>query len=454
MGATAYTVVGAPSGFNIRKFYDDLMPWLDEQVKPDPKRLRKIAWCMVLGSDGDVKSAASKPDPELEAVRSELRDPLDGGVTTDKDAEIYAHLAATQASPRAEDATASASPHFEALSKPKRQGVLRKLWEKHKANVALLGKQLNALKVTLAVGKIQTTNPGPGRVDAFMTAVNIMTEAKEDVPMSSPVAFPALWGLSELHWFHWDDNTNATFQRNVGQAIGTGAQFATNAKQPEEVIASTLKIKNVEALEEIVKTIQSPKSPFPIDDQAQFNKGEGLYRQKCGICHDAPSDGKPPEEHPQAALWALLKTDDTRLKNFEQNVKDEPLIDYLSHLLTAVEKYAKPQKPQADPKWRTTKRYGFRKLQGVWATAPYLHNDSVPTLADLLAEPTKRPATFAIDRSSYDTERVGFKTFERPSDGPFPFDTAQPGNGNQGHAYGTELKEDEKRALLAYLLRL
>lgn len=77
-------------------------------------------------------------------------------------------------------------------------------------------------------------------------------------------------------------------------------------------------------------------------------------------------------------------------------------------------------------------------LRGTFATAPYLHNGSVPTLGDLLRKPEDRPKTFAVGN---------------PSQG-FVFDTALPGNRNTGHAFGTELSEPEKDALVEFLRSL
>jgi hypothetical protein len=73
-------------------------------------------------------------------------------------------------------------------------------------------------------------------------------------------------------------------------------------------------------------------------------------------------------------------------------------------------------------------------LHGLWATAPYLHNGSVPTLPDLLKPAVDRP-----------------KTFVR---GGHTVDTSKPGLSNQGHGFGTTLPETDKADLVAYLLSL
>ncbi|MGE0418225.1 MAG: di-heme-cytochrome C peroxidase, partial [Acetobacteraceae bacterium] len=54
----------------------------------------------------------------------------------------------------------------------------------------------------------------------------------------------------------------------------------------------------------------------------------------------------------------------------------------------------------------TSIAYEARVMQGIWAAAPYLHNGSVPTLADLLKPAAERPASFVIG-PEYDPAKVG-----------------------------------------------
>jgi hypothetical protein len=75
-------------------------------------------------------------------------------------------------------------------------------------------------------------------------------------------------------------------------------------------------------------------------------------------------------------------------------------------------------------------------LLAVSATAPYLHNGSVPTLRALLEPPGRRPTTFPLGAAG------------------FVFDTRLPGNRNTGHDFGTKLKPSEKDDLVAFLQTL
>jgi hypothetical protein len=96
--------------------------------------------------------------------------------------------------------------------------------------------------------------------------------------------------------------------------------------------------------------------------------------------------------------------------------------------------------------------YKARPLSGVWASAPYLHNGSVPSLAELLTPPGERVASFYVGSRELDPVTVGLDTSagKRSS----LFDTRLPGNSNAGHDFGTTLSAQDKRDLLEYLKSL
>jgi hypothetical protein len=75
-------------------------------------------------------------------------------------------------------------------------------------------------------------------------------------------------------------------------------------------------------------------------------------------------------------------------------------------------------------------------LTELFASAPYLHNGSVPTLRALLEPARKRPVTFPLGTAG------------------FVFDTHLPGNRNTGHEFGTKLTPAEKDDLVAFLQSL
>jgi hypothetical protein len=101
--------------------------------------------------------------------------------------------------------------------------------------------------------------------------------------------------------------------------------------------------------------------------------------------------------------------------------------------------------------------YEARVLHGVWATAPYLHNGSVPNLWELLKPPAQRKPFFMVGSKKYDPVNVGYVTDESPfKDGKLVVSGSdvQPGNSNIGHDFGTKLSDDEKWQLIEYLKQL
>ena len=100
--------------------------------------------------------------------------------------------------------------------------------------------------------------------------------------------------------------------------------------------------------------------------------------------------------------------------------------------------------------------YEARVLQGVWAAAPYLHNGSVPTLAELLKPASQRVSEFKIG-PNYDLQNVGLAVEQTKFN--YVLKTTDcsklnSGNSRCGHEFGTSLPAEEKRALVEYLKTL
>jgi hypothetical protein len=108
---------------------------------------------------------------------------------------------------------------------------------------------------------------------------------------------------------------------------------------------------------------------------------------------------------------------------------------------------------------RELRAYKARPLAGVWATPPFLHNGSVPSLYQLLSPQDERATTFYKGTFEYDPRHLGYRT-EAFTNG-FEFDTRITGNHNSGHEFragklgngviGRWLQPEERWALLEYL---
>ncbi len=147
---------------------------------------------------------------------------------------------------------------------------------------ARLKDDIAVLKARLAYLKngkllVDGTEPGPGRVDAFGAARNLLFP-QYAMKMQSPVSFPFIWSVpdnigrkpADFTWIHYDGNTNSILERNIGQALGMGAVF------DPETYESTLRIGNLHQLEVLTHKLQPPKWPADVlgaIDEAKAERG-------------------------------------------------------------------------------------------------------------------------------------------------------------------------------------
>jgi hypothetical protein len=119
--------------------------------------------------------------------------------------------------------------------------------------------------------------------------------------------------------------------------------------------------------------------------------------------------------------------------------------------------------PKNNPE--TGLHYRVRPLNGVWATAPYLHNGSVPSLHWMLMPAAQRPKQFCMGFRDFDPEQVGFRVeaneVPKCKDGETLFSTTDAdgkplhGNSNSGHSLEAppgESPHDHKKGVIGRLL--
>jgi mono/diheme cytochrome c family protein len=330
---------------------------------------------------------------------------------------------------------------------------------------------------------MQGTNPGPGRIDAFVNARDLIWP-KQMIPATSPISFPRIWNLETFDWLHWDADTTSVTQRNFGQAIGMGAVRLADGR-------STVLPKNLAQLQELAEKLTQPKWPeqaFGKIDTQKFAAGATLFKKYCAECHPTDPDANPTYRTP----WETVRTDPNRLNNVDPNYSDpnkpkfstlvdgKPFYAALKEALAVIveksyeqwnideagarrlEGKVNGQPRPFPPLWQDgsdfKRDYVSRPLAGVWATAPYLHNGSVPTLDDLLQPKSNRPVKFYVGYREFDPVHVGYASRgDEAKKRGFEFDATQPGNDNGGHegeAFGTELSDSDRAALLEYLKTL
>jgi hypothetical protein len=333
--------------------------------------------------------------------------------------------------------------------------------------------------------------------------------------IKAPVSYPFLWDTPQHDLVQWNGSAPNSrvlqlgpLSRNTGEVLGVfgelevtpGAKSWLPFLSKPPTFKHSVQLANLIMLENTVKTLWSPAWPkncLPLADAATLARGEAVYRGegKCINCHAILKDPERKDENRQitAVLKTLpeVQTDPTMAMNFVAwKAKSGPLEGAFN--LIQLQKFG-PEAPGYDLLLATvngivlkginspngvpvkiaglevnlateianfksalqsarTPRYKARPLNGIWATAPYLHNGSVPTLWDLLNKTEDRPQVFYVGSRDFDAEKVGISTKEGP--GTFRFDTSIQGNWRNGHEFGTSLPVQQKKDLLEYLKTL
>ncbi len=198
-------------------------------------------------------------------------------------------------------------------------------------------------------------------------------------------------------------------------------------------------------------SLEPPRYPFPVDS-AKAAHGRVVFEETCARCHGTYGPGG---KYPNKIIpLDVIGTDPARSKGLSDR-----LVAHYNATWLGAEYPVNVEKGgyQAPP------------LDGLWATAPYLHNGSVPTLHALL-ESSSRPGRFtrppSTDFEHYDTTHVGWKFAEvsaeelastarrSPFQAKFIVDTNRFGMGNGGHTFGDDLSEGERMDLIEYLKTL
>jgi hypothetical protein len=284
---------------------------------------------------------------------------------------------------------------------------------------------------------------GPGRIDPFNPVKFFNLDLPDDGTIGNSDIMP-LWDLNLVagdstrqYSLHWDGLSTSLRETAIAGAIGDGMTY-------EGFAGATPTLDRVIDFIRLQKPPPSPFSPAraPGDpyhvDQAEVEAGKALYETHCASCHE------PGGARFRTVISATeLGTDRHRVDMWTEAAKDR-YTDYREGGYT-----------WGFHAFHKTNGYLANELTGLWLRGPYLHNGSVPTLSDLLAPPDGRPATFFRGYDLVDPLKGGFVSEGTPAERyGTRYDTASPGNGNGGHLYGTDLPDDDKQRLLAFLKTL
>ena len=277
---------------------------------------------------------------------------------------------------------------------------------------------------------------GPGRVDTFNSAKAIFNFPWDKVAPTELIGtadFPSIWnqGPRRGMQLHWDGNCSLMEERNRSAAFGTGTT------------PPTIDHDSIKRIETDLLDFKPPVYAYPIDASLAA-RGAPIYVEYCAACHGKSGSDFSGKFVGTVDPVADIATDRWRLDSYTYDLAVNQ-----GTLYAGYEQYRFRH-------FRKTYGYANLPLDGIWLRAPYLHNGSVPTLRDLLEPTARRPKVFYRGYDVYDPVNVGFVSSVAAEGARhyFRFDTALPGNGNQGHdgeRFGTVLPVAEKAALLEYL---
>jgi hypothetical protein len=333
------------------------------------------------------------------------------------------------------------------------------------------------------------TTFGFGRIDAVHRGGNYLfaaslADAGNYMPTTAPVRYPMVWDTPYFDWVLYNASIRQPMARNVIEDLGVGAPIVLQTALSSKVKHGIL-IENLVAMHRLLRKLQSPAWPEQIlgpIDRPIADRGQQIFERECKACHvpinpgthrpnSISEDVPPPTIKVKLVDLDAIGTDPRQALSFGSRFVDLQGIpggdDQVLYMDAAraisgniVEQWKnKSAGNQAIEQeidcgrpndFRAPPAYRARPLNGIWATPPYLHNGSVPSIRQLLSNPEQRVHHFYLGSWEYDSLNVGLVA-DSPFPGAFDFDTRLPGNSNLGHNYGTTLSEPDKAALIEYL---
>ena len=328
---------------------------------------------------------------------------------------------------------------------PNNRFALQTLTEEIRKTKFKLGKPLSRMDVGSLVIPLGTTN---GTTNAVVFGMGLMSQRDEDLNIiaSAPKKFvhhdmdaPAWWNFHKKPNLYIDG-----FAQKGHRGLMQFMMIPENGRK--FFLDHEDDFRDVYAY---ISSLRPPKYPGKVDSLLA-EQGRVVFEQTCAECHG--TYGKTPTYPNRRIPIKEIGTDPVRLTALEVEGRKKYARSWFAHAGEVQE-----QDTIVDPDG-----YVAPALDGIWASAPYFHNGSVPTLWHLL-NPSERPTVWRPVGEEFDAENVGLTT-KAVKKVPFTefdaavrrsyFDTRRFGKSNQGHDYPTVLTETERRAVLEYLKTL
>jgi mono/diheme cytochrome c family protein len=259
----------------------------------------------------------------------------------------------------------------------------------------------------------------------------------------APVDTPPWWRTKKKNGLFYNGMARGDHR---GTMMFASSLCTDSVDEAESILAY---FNNVRAF---IASIEAPAYPFAIDEQLA---GEGLavFAQNCAGCHGTYGASDDEDTYPNLIFDVDFVGTDPLVASFADA---SPLISWFNESTYGETTQLVTDDPLVG--------YTAPPLDGIWATAPFLHNGSVPTLA-LVLDSAARPEVWKrvdYDSTNFDEDALGWPFVEVGyswDDAPegerkLVYDTSKLGHWNTGHTFGDHLSEVERAAVLEYLKTL
>lgn len=293
--------------------------------------------------------------------------------------------------------------------------------------------------------KIKTTQPGSNPAFRLAEACMMHRDPEDLTYIKDPLYemwdyniatdTPPLWHVKKKNTLYYNGIGRGSMPKLLLQASVLGVPDSTHSR------------KSVQAFNDVyawLLTLEAPAYPGEINPELVAS-GKPLFAEHCSGCHGTYSPSG--DTYPNKVVHLdVIKTD----RLYADYIRQSRIVDWYNSSWFATSEPRSAFIP--------TDGYVAPPLDGIWASAPYFHNGSVPTIYEVLNS-SARPNVWARSGSSedYDWEKIGWNYSTNPKGKNYQkwtFDTSVPGYGNGGHTFGDKLTEEERWAVVEYLKTL
>jgi mono/diheme cytochrome c family protein len=271
-------------------------------------------------------------------------------------------------------------------------------------------------------------------------------EALYDLPQQGiPSDVPPWWRAKKK---------NALFYNAMARGDHRGTMMLATSLCTDSVPEAEQVVSHFADIQAFIRSIEAPKYPFAIDAELAA-EGKPVFEANCGPCHGTYGETDDVETYPNLLLPLEVVGTDPVVA--EGGTLWAPfLVEWYNESFYGSVTRMEPDDPFPG--------YVAPPLDGVWASGPFLHNGSVPTI-ELVLDSTRRPTYWRrldYDSTHFDQYALGwpFEALDHgqdqaaPEDAKYIYDTTLFGHASGGHNFGDHLTDAERRAVLEYLKTL